>query len=280
MISSMTGFATQTFEQYSWELRSLNHRYLEATFKIPDDCRHLESLLTSKLKTQIKRGKVECTLKRLTQTDAEMTLDKTALSQLVATFEAVAEQSERPITLDGLSILKWPGIIAQRPLQIDDAGIIASFESTLTMFNQSRLREGEATAQGLYDKISELETLLDEIKAMTPNIIASAQNRLADRLAELTLSLDPERLHQEVVLLTSKADVNEELERLTAHIAEVRRCIDIGGAIGRRLDFMMQELNREANTLSAKAIAADSTRGAVELKVLIEQMREQIQNLE
>jgi uncharacterized protein (TIGR00255 family) len=276
----MTGFATQNFAEFSWEIRSVNHRYLETHFKLPEDCRALEPTLRARIKASVKRGKVDCTLRRSNRWVDQINLDPAALTRLLKTLEGIDQQSDLNLTIDGLGLLAWPGVLTETSQPLNDDRLLSGFDETLGAFNESRLREGQATALDLIAKITDLRGLVAVIKKATPTLIKEAQSRLMDRIEALDLAVDAERLHQEVVLLTSKADVNEELERLASHINEVSRCLESGGVAGRRLDFLMQELNREANTLSSKSIAAASTQDAVELKVVIEQMREQIQNLE
>jgi len=258
----------------------VNHRYLETHFKLPEDCRALEPTLRARIKACVKRGKVDCTLRQSNRWVDQINLDPAALTRLLKTLEGIDQQSGLNLTIDGLGLLSWPGVLTETSQPLNDDRLLSSFDETLGAFNESRLREGQATALDLIAKITDLRGLVAVIKKATPTMIKEAQSRLMDRIEALDLAVDAERLHQEVVLLTSKADVNEELERLTSHINEVSRCLESGGVAGRRLDFLMQELNREANTLSSKSIAAASTQDAVELKVVIEQMREQIQNLE
>jgi uncharacterized protein (TIGR00255 family) len=198
----------------------------------------------------------------------------------VTAIKTIEKVSKRAIDINGLDLLKWPGVLASEQSRPDDEDILARFDTALGRFSQTRAREGDATRLDILEKLAHLDTTLAALKQATPEIIQRAQARLTTRFEAWDLAADSERIHQEIVLLTSKADVGEEIERIDAHMAEVRRCLAKGGPVGRRLDFLMQELNREANTLSSKAIAVESTFGAVDMKVAIEQMREQIQNLE
>lgn len=280
MIHSMTGFDLSEFDDLSWELRSVNHRYLELNFKLPEDCRHLEAALKIRAKAQLTRGKIDCTLRRTIATQSQLAVDQGLIQNLVTAIKTIEKVSKRAIDINGLDLLKWPGVLASEQLRPDDEDILARFDTALGRFSQTRAREGDATRLDILEKLAHLDTTLAALKQATPEIIQRAQARLTTRFEAWDLAADSERIHQEIVLLTSKADVGEEIERIDAHMAEVRRCLAKGGPVGRRLDFLMQELNREANTLSSKAIAVESTFGAVDMKVAIEQMREQIQNLE
>ena len=280
MIHSMTGFDLSEFDDLSWELRSVNHRYLELNFKLPEDCRHLEAALKIRAKAQLTRGKIDCTLRRTIATQSQLAVDQGLIQNLVTAIKTIEKVSKRAIDINGLDLLKWPGVMASELSRPDDEDILARFDTALGRFSQTRAREGDATRLDILEKLAHLDTTLAALKQATPEIIQRAQARLTTRFEAWDLAADSERIHQEIVLLTSKADVGEEIERIDAHMAEVRRCLAKGGPVGRRLDFLMQELNREANTLSSKAIAVESTFGAVDMKVAIEQMREQIQNLE
>ena len=280
MIHSMTGFDLSEFDDLSWELRSVNHRYLELNFKLPEDCRHLEAALKIRAKAQLTRGKIDCTLRRTIATQSQLSVDQGLIQNLVTAIKTIEKVSKRAIDINGLDLLKWPGVLASELSRPDDEDILARFDTALGRFSQTRAREGDATRLDILEKLAHLDTTLAALKQATPEIIQRAQARLTTRFEAWDLAADSERIHQEIVLLTSKADVGEEIERIYAHMAEVRRCLAKGGPVGRRLDFLMQELNREANTLSSKAIAVESTFGAVDMKVAIEQMREQIQNLE
>ena len=280
MIHSMTGFDLSEFDDLSWELRSVNHRYLELNFKLPEDCRHLEAALKIRAKAQLTRGKIDCTLRRTIATQSQLSVDQGLIQNLVTAIKTIEKVSKRAIDINGLDLLKWPGVLASELSRPDDEDILARFDTALGRFSQTRAREGDATRLDILEKLAHLDTTLAALKQATPEIIQRAQARLTTRFEAWDLAADSERIHQEIVLLTSKADVGEEIERIDAHMAEVRRCLAKGGPVGRRLDFLMQELNREANTLSSKAIAVESTFGAVDMKVAIEQMREQVQNIE
>lgn len=287
MIHSMTAFARaeQAGElgTLCWEIRSINHRYLEPHLRLPEAFRDLEGPVREALRTGLSRGKLECTL-RYVEPAASGTLkvNRERAAQLIAAAESIAELSARAAPLDPLAILAWPGVLAAD--ETDGEALaqaaLALFGQALEQLREGRAREGRELARLLGER---LDAILDEVAALrdlVPQMLAAQRNRLLERFAELRLEADPARVEQELVLLAQKSDVAEELDRLTTHVAEVRRVLKAGGASGRRLDFLMQELNREANTLGSKAFDSRSTQAAVNLKVLIEQMREQVQNIE
>lgn len=289
MIRSMTAFSRQTSQQnwgtLVWELRSVNHRYLEPSFKLHESNRNLEPLLRDKLRKQLSRGKVECGLRLQIQQDAshaELSINQTLLQQVINASEIIQSQLNNPAPLDALKVMQWPGVLEES--QVDAEAIqqqaLDAFQLALTQLNESRAREGAELQQMIVQRLNTIDEITKAVRAQMPVILAAQKTKIEERMAELKADLNPERIEQEIVLLAQKADVDEELDRLETHVAEVRRVLNKGGACGRRLDFLMQELNREANTLSSKAIVSDSTQAAVELKVLIEQMREQIQNIE
>ena len=289
MIRSMTAFARQscqhTWGTLVWEIRSVNHRYLEPSLKLPESMRGLENTLREQLRNSLSRGKVECGL-RLQLLDGASTepsaINQDLLTQLINAAETIQHQLKQAAPIDPLALLQWPGIIADT--QVDNDAISQqvqeAFQLSLQQLIESRGREGSTLKQFIEQRLDSIAEITDAVKQQMPLILQAQRKKLAVRLEEFKLELDSERLELEIVMLAQKADVDEELDRLTAHLAEVRRVLNKGGACGRRLDFLMQELNREANTLSSKSIVSDTTQAAVELKVLIEQMREQIQNIE
>jgi len=289
MIYSMTAFSRQQSEHpwgtLTWELRSVNHRYLEPSFKLPETLRYLEMELREHLRGSLRRGKVECAL-RLQPTvnlaPQALAIDPVLLDKLIETAESVQNRLSRAAPIDVLQLLQWPGVLIQRQADNDPVGadIQGAFQSALAQLNDSRQREGAALAQFVTQRLHSISEITAAVRVQLPTILAAQRQKLEQRLAQLQIELDAERLQQEVALLAQKADVDEELDRLETHLTEVRRVLTNGGSCGRRLDFLMQELNREANTLSSKSIVSETTQAAVELKVLIEQMREQIQNIE
>ncbi len=289
MIRSMTAFARQStqFEWGSviWEVRSVNHRYLEPSFKLPDTVRQLENNLRDALRKTLNRGKVECSLRIQTEgnnSSSQLSLNDELLTKLIATSEHVQQQLQESAPLNPLQLLQWPGVMIET--KTDDEIVcndaLSVFKTTLQQLLSSREREGAALKQFIEQRLDSITAITVDVRTQMPIILEAQRQKLIDRVAQFTAELDQERLEQEVVMLAQKADVDEELDRLDAHITEVRRVLTKGEACGRRLDFLMQELNREANTLSSKSIVSDTTQAAVELKVLIEQMREQIQNIE
>lgn len=287
MTLSMTAFArtdTQTeLGTYSWEIRSVNSRYLELHFRLPDVLRSIEGPLREQLRNNLTRGKVECSLKfTANQTQHTLSINE----DLVAQINQAADQVHVIIgpgnALSALEILKWPGVISQGNLDLETANqeSLTAFETALTQLIEMRNREGQALNVFIHQRLGGIAEQVKKVRAILPEILDTQRNNLQAKLAELVDKVDPDRIEQEMVIVLQKADVDEELDRLEAHLEEVTRILKQKGAIGRRLDFMMQELNREANTLSSKSISHLTTQISVELKVLIEQMREQIQNIE
>jgi uncharacterized protein (TIGR00255 family) len=288
MIASMTGFArretTGAWGTLVCELRSVNHRFLEAGFRLPDELRSAEGDLRARLMRQLRRGKVDCTItwRRSQGASGALEVDTQALARVLAAVGIVTRSLREPSTVSALEVLRWPGVLredgATGEQLLAAAGVV--FDATLDELVAAREREGARLRELLEQRCAGLEPLLAAVRARLPEVRARVRTRLKERVAELTASIDPERLEQEVALLLQRLDIDEELERLAGHIVEVRRVIAGGEPAGRRLDFLMQELNREANTLSSKSQDLETTRSAVEMKVLIEQMREQVQNAE
>jgi len=287
MIHSMTAFARA--EQagangtLSWELRSVNHRYLEPHLRLPESFRDLEGAVREALRNGLSRGKVECTL-RFSDDNAGKALqvDLERAAQLIAAAESVAGLIKQPAALNPLEVLGWPGVLvadAADPQALNQSAL-ALFSQALNELKQSREREGSELAKLLNERLDSILEQVVALRELVPQMLAGQRQKILDRCAEMQAELDPQRLEQELVILAQKSDVAEELDRLSTHVSEVRRVLKTGGQAGRRLDFLMQELNREANTLGSKAFDTRSTQAAVNLKVLIEQMREQVQNIE
>ena len=287
MIHSMTAFARA--EQagangtLSWELRSVNHRYLEPHLRLPESFRDLEGAVREALRNGLSRGKVECTL-RFSDDNAGKALqvDLERAAQLIAAAESVAGLIKQPAALNPLEVLGWPGVLvadAADPQALNQSAL-ALFSQALNELKQSREREGAELAKLLNERLDSILEQVVALRELVPQMLAGQRQKILDRCAEMQAELDPQRLEQELVILAQKSDVAEELDRLSTHVSEVRRVLKTGGQAGRRLDFLMQELNREANTLGSKAFDTRSTQAAVNLKVLIEQMREQVQNIE
>ncbi|MHA6198010.1 YicC/YloC family endoribonuclease [Pseudomonas wadenswilerensis] len=287
MVHSMTAFArverAGTQGTLIWELRSVNHRYLEPHLRLPEAFRDLEGSVREALRQGLSRGKVECTL-RFTEENASKSLqvDQDRARQLVEAAETVAALIKNPAPLNPLAVLSWPGVLvadAADPQALNQEALTL-FESALDELKNGRNREGAELARLINERLDSMSQEVTTLRALVPQMLAAQRQKILDRFTDMQAELDPQRLEQEMVLLAQKSDVAEELDRLSTHVTEVRRVLKSGGAAGRRLDFLMQELNREANTLGSKAFDPRSTQSAVNLKVLIEQMREQVQNIE
>ncbi|MDG1938254.1 MAG: YicC family protein [Pseudomonadales bacterium] len=286
----MTAFARvqgdNALGSYAWELRSVNHRYLEAQFKLPDKLKVLEPILREKMRGAIARGKIECSLYfKANESEQSFIVNEekiTALLSAAQQLEALDEKKSNIVPLTSYEILQWPGVLQSVELNIDAVtdSLLESFNDALLKLAEARASEGKRMADVICEKLDQVDDLTHQVKLNMPKILAEHQQRLEERLAQLKADVDQDRLAQEVVMLAQKVDVAEELDRLLAHTAEVRDTLVKNEPCGRRLDFLMQELNREANTLGSKSIATDSSQGAINLKVLIEQMREQVQNIE
>ena len=288
MIASMTGFARREISG-SWgalvcELRSVNHRFLESGFRLPDELRATEGELRQRLSRELKRGKVDCSIsyRRVQGAEAALEVDPAALERLLTTVRELSRTLPGSHTVNVLDVLRWPGVLRDERDDSEDLLKTAHtlFGSTLEELVAARAREGQRLRELLEQRCNGLEALVTHVRARLPEVHSRVRVRLDERLAELKANVDQERLEQELALLVQRLDVDEELDRLTGHIAEIRRVIGGTEPAGRRLDFLMQELNREANTLSSKSQDLDTTRSAVDMKVIIEQMREQVQNVE
>lgn len=290
MISSMTAFAKEQCDTplgpVNIELRTVNHRYLDLHFKLPDVLRPMEIRWRDKARKTLARGKVDIVARLLGPTldETDLELDAVKLAQLISAAEAVDGRMQNPAPINAMEVLRWPGIIREyrdenaEPALFEQAS--AAFDACLDTIHECRRREGDALVDMIRERLSMMDTIIADCRNALPELLQQQRRRLANRLQELSVDPNNDRVEQEMVILANKSDVAEELDRLAAHTIEIHRVLEKGGPCGRRLDFLMQELNREANTLSAKAMAIESTRDAVELKVLIEQMREQIQNIE
>jgi uncharacterized protein (TIGR00255 family) len=284
----MTAFSRQQKEQewgsLTWEIRSVNHRYLETSVRLPESLRALENGVREAVRKRLTRGKVECALRFQSEAkiSSDLHLNTTLIKQLVQANVEIEQITGTSSNLSNMEVLRWPGVIEEQ--DFDKTSIekqaLSLFGAALDDLVATRQREG-AELQGFIKKrIDSVREIVVNVRDKMPEILAKQKQNILDRLAELQAELEPTRLEQEVSLLAQKADVEEELDRLDSHLNEVERVLSANGQKGRRLDFLMQELNREANTLSSKSIVVETTLSAVELKVLIEQMREQIQNVE
>lgn len=287
MPSSMTAFARQTIEcpwgTAAWEIRSVNHRYLETSFRMPETVRDIEMALRELARKHLQRGKVDCILQlNIAQESGDVAVNEPLARQYITASEQLAERMSNPAPISPLDILRWPGVLKEPEIDREELKktLLDLFTQSLEQLAEGRRREGEKLGQLIEQRLDAIAVEVTAVRANLPLLLAAQRQKILDRLEEVCAKLDHERLEQELVLMAQKADVDEELDRLETHLAEIRRVLKRNEPIGRRMDFLMQELNREANTLSSKSIASDTTNSAVELKVLIEQMREQIQNIE
>jgi len=288
MILSMTGFAAVTSDlpgvSLSVELRSVNHRYLDLQVRLPDELRGFESVLRERIAAELKRGKVECrvSLSRSAPGAATLAVDGSRVEQLAAASAAVQRHAPDVAPLTVAEILRWPGVLAEPTVAPEElaARVHELVGTALGDLNASRAREGAKLAAMLDEHCAAIEVQVERVAPRIPAVHAAFLDKLGARLREAGLDPDQERLKQELALFAAKIDVAEELSRLATHVAEVRRVLKAGGSAGKRLDFLMQELHREANTLGSKSVDAELSQASLELKVLIEQMREQVQNLE
>ncbi|MGX3013521.1 YicC/YloC family endoribonuclease [Ursidibacter sp. B-7004-1] len=287
MIYSMTAFShlelKKEWGNAVWEIRSVNQRFLETYFRLPEAFRNLEMTLRERLRSSLTRGKVECSLRIELNNNQNngLSLNQEYAKQVISSLQWLKETAnEGEINL--VDILRFPGVVDVQNQDLDQISqdLLAGFEQILSDFIAMRGREGENLQQLIQLRLDAIAEEASTVQAQMPTILQWQKERLQQRFDELNLQIDPLRLEQEMVLLAQRVDVAEELDRLQLHVKETTSILKKGGAVGRKLDFMMQELNREANTLASKSINADVTNSAVELKVLIEQMREQIQNLE
>lgn len=288
MIHSMTGYATAArefpFGTLAVELRSVNHRYLDVQFRLPDDLRAIEPALREMLSEQVARGKVECrvSLSVVPGANKSLKLNEALLLQLEELELKVRTMLAGAGQLTAADALRWPGVLVSEPLPLDElqAACRELLATALPEFNAARSREGDKLKAVLLERAAAIERRIAEIAPRFPQVIAAFQERLATRLQEALGSGEDERIRQEVAVFATKIDVDEELSRLAAHVAELKRILAGGGTVGKKLDFLMQELNREANTLSSKSVDLSVTQAALDMKLLIEQMREQVQNIE
>jgi uncharacterized protein (TIGR00255 family) len=288
MILSMTGFAAVAAElpgaSLAVELRSVNHRYLDLTLKMPDELRIAEPVLRETLSGTLKRGKVECriALNRTAQGANTLAVDADRVAQLAAAASEVTRVVPDAVPLTVNEILRWPGVLAEpsvAPAELAERAM-ALVSQAMTELAAARAREGAKTAAVLEACCAGIEAQVARVQPRVPAVHAAYNEKLATRLRDAGLDPNEDRLKQELALFATKVDVAEELARLTSHVAEVRRILKDGGSAGKRLDFLAQELHREANTLGSKSVDAEVSQAALELKVLIEQMREQVQNVE
>ncbi len=288
MTTSMTGFAAHSINldhtSINIDLRSVNQRYLELHFRLADELRPLEPHLREMISQRLARGKVECRigLTSLPLATQDNGLNPAILERLATWQKEVLQRLPDSIHLSVSDILRWPGMVQTAPLSLDalNDAALDGVRATLDELTESRQREGAKLKQHILDRLAAAEAQVASLQPLLPALAAAQRDKLAERLRDALGEAGHERLAQEIALAAQKADIDEELSRLATHFAEVRRVLDQPGAIGKRLDFLMQELHREANTLGAKSVAMETSRVSLELKVLVEQMREQVQNIE
>lgn len=288
MLNSMTGFARETaetpFGTLTCEMRAVNHRYLDIQFRLPEELRSKEIDLRNRIGEALKRGKVECSiyLKRGSTSDSELNVNEALVRQLAARATEIAKLLPDSHALDPIDVLRWPGVVADR--EIDTEPLFAEansvLEKTLRAMIDMRSSEGERIGGMIETRAADILTIAASVRQRMPEVLAAVRAKQRERIDKLDVEADPARLETELALIAQKLDVDEELDRLDSHVREVRAALAGDEPVGRRLDFLMQELNREANTLGSKSADTDTTKAAVDLKVLIEQMREQIQNVE
>ncbi len=290
MIASMTGFARREragpFGTLVCEIRSVNHRFLDATLRLPpDSCRALETELRQTLSRQLKRGKIDATLQQRAQPGAggaALEIDQAALARLLARVHELSAAVPQRSQVDLIELLRFPGVLREDSTDSEALfqAVRALFAETLTELALARAREGERLAALIEQRCATLAGMIEALRARLPEVHAHIRQSFQERLRELAAQIDQGRVEQEILLMLQRCDVAEELDRLSFHIEETLRTLNGGEPSGRRLDFLMQEFNREANTLSSKSQDLETTRAAVEMKVIIEQMREQVQNIE
>ena len=288
MLKSMTAFArveqNHNLGNFVWEMRSINHRYLEINFRLIEELRAAEFQLRKKIQAKLSRGKLDCTFKLRTtnETDVDLSINQKLLDGLLQQTQLIQEKLPQIATPNAVELLAWPGVTEQN--QVDQAELIrcasSLLEECLNSLSENRYVEGGHIQSLIAQRCEELKRLVDKVRVRRPEVIAAIQTKIKTRLDELDVEADPNRLEQELVFVLQKLDVDEELDRLDVHLKEIMSVLEKDEAVGRRLDFLIQELNREANTLSSKAADIVTTQAAVDMKVLIEQMREQIQNVE
>lgn len=288
MLHSMTGFARESLETdigtLTWEIRAVNHRYLDVQFKVPEDLRPREQALRQRVTATLARGKIECALffRRAASQDSDLRVN-TALVELIGhRISEITTKLPNVAAVNPIEVLRWPDVIVQPET---DTGPLfehanALLAQTLDALQSMRASEGKRLAELLESRCADIGAIAASVRQRMPAVLEASRARQQQRIANLDIEADPARLEVEIALLAQKLDVDEELDRLESHLVEIRSALGSGKPVGRRLDFLMQELNREANTLGSKSADAETTKAAVELKVLIEQMREQIQNIE
>jgi uncharacterized protein (TIGR00255 family) len=288
MIKSMTGFAsgetTTSHGELLWELRTVNHRYLDTQFKLPEGFRALEPQLRDLAAGKLSRGKLDASLqfRPAVKPEAALQINEALAQTVIARAEKLAQGMDDPEDISPLDVLRWPGVVTEAAIDTTELfePAKALLDSTLETLCAARGREGARIQTMLDERLDQISVLSAQVREIMPAILTGIRERVLERARQLETRIDDDRLEQELVMLAQKMDIAEEIDRLDAHIEETRAAFSMDGAVGRRLDFLMQEFNREANTLGSKSADPATTKTAVDLKVLIEQMREQVQNVE
>lgn len=288
MIRSMTAFARQQghgeYGELTWEVRSVNHRFLETTVRLPEELRGIEPAVRDRVTARLGRGKVECNLrlKAAAAGSVELQVNERMVEQILAAADKMAHRLHSSHQLSIMDVLRWPGVMETGEQDFTPAqeAALTLLEQTLDALLEAREREGARLSDLIVQRVRGMRAQVETARERMPLVIEAVRERLRARLAEVAENLDQERLEQEMALLAQRLDVDEEMDRLRTHLDEVSRVLEQDEPVGRRLDFLMQELNREANTLGSKSADSETTAISVEMKVLIEQMREQVQNIE
>ncbi|MEJ2274337.1 MAG: YicC family protein, partial [Woeseiaceae bacterium] len=282
------GFARESAETelgtLTWEIRAVNHRYLDVQFKLPEELRPKEQAFRQQASGALGRGKVECAFyyRRAVDEDSDLSIDTELVELIGNRISDLTAKLPNVAAVNPIDILRWPGVVQQPEIDVEPlfAGAGQLFAKALAAIDEMRASEGKRIAEMLEARCTDIESIAQSVRARMPDVLAAVRNKQQERIDALEVEADPARLEVELALLATKLDVDEELDRLESHLVEIRDAITADKPVGRRLDFLMQELNREANTLASKSADTETTRAAVDLKVLVEQMREQIQNVE
>ena len=288
MLHSMTGFARETADAeigaLTWEIRAVNHRYLDVQFRLPEQMRAHEQAFRQAVAASLNRGKVECTLNFRRAFDQQVELQiNTELVGLIGTrIEEMSAVLPATGAVNPFDVLRWPGVVEQADIDSEPLfeAALPLLQDALKAINAMRARKGSRIAEMLDSRCADIASISQSVRARMPEVLDAARTKQRERIDKLDVQADPARLEMELALIAQKLDVDEELDRLDSHLTEIRDIVKRDEPVGRRLDFLMQELNREANTLGSKSNDTETTRASVGLKVLIEQMREQIQNVE
>ena len=288
MIHSMTAYGrvenSEGQNSISCEIRSVNHRYSEISIRLPEELRPLEQKIRDHISGKIKRGKIECNIRieKHNAYDESLSINQDLLKNIIEAAKRINSDLSTSAPLDSLDLLRWPGVLEKSTLDVEEIGklLFPLVKEAIDIVIDTRQREGEKIKKMLTDRCTKIKEIISNVKKQIPDILKNYRKKLTQRVQEISDELDNDRLEQELLFLSQKADIEEEIDRLGAHVDEVVRVIDRKEPIGRRLDFLMQEMNRESNTLGSKSNHIYTSNASVELKVLIEQMREQIQNIE